>query len=300
MNFNLRIYYLIIKFVIPYCNILIAIRMNSIEIYQATDSTTEIEVRFDGDTVWLSQKQIAGVFGTEIPAINKHIKNILKEGELESGSTVSILEIVQNEGQRVLKRKIEHYNLDFVISIGYRVNSAKATQFRIWATQRLKDYMVKGYTINQSRLNQLNKIVKVIQQSGVSEGLQLTEAKGLLDLLSNYTRSFVLLNQFDSNNLSNEGLSDDITYEIQYVEAKAAIKELKTQLTANNNANELFGNEKDRSFEGTLNSVVQTFGGEYLYPTIEEQAAHLLYFIIKNHPFSDGNKRIGAFLFVWF
>ena len=274
--------------------------MSEIIIYKNDDNSPEVEVSLDKGTIWLTQKQIAAVFGTEVPAINKHIKNIIKEGELISDPTISKMEIVQQEGERKVNRNVEIYNLDMVISVGYRVNSARATQFRIWATQRLKDYLVNGYAINQQRLEQLNQIVNVIQQSGTTDSLQLTEAKGLLDILSSYTRSFVLLNQYDSNSFKTGKLNANITYEIKYTEAKGAIAELKRQLIEKKDATELFGNEKDQSFEGTLNSVVQTFGGDYVYPTIEEQAAHLLYFIIKNHPFSDGNKRIGAFLFIWF
>ena len=160
--------------------------------------------------------------------------------------------------------------------------------------------MVKGYSINQKRLEQLEQVVKIVQQSGNNENLQLSEAKGLLEIISNYTQSFILLNQFDSSTLKEEQLNETITYEIKYQESKAAIEELKRQLIAKKEATKLFGNEKDESFGGILGNIVQTFEGQYLYPTIEEQAAHLLYFIIKNHPFSDGNKRVGAFLFIWF
>ena len=207
----------------------------------------------------------------------------------------------------MVSRKIDYYNLDVIISVGYRVKSKRGTQFRQWATQRLKDYLVKGYTLNEKRLKQvvqnmqqLEQAVKLIQQSGSSNELSATEAKGLLEIITNYTHSFILLNQFDSNNLPDEKLNENITYEIEYSEAKKAITELKKQLMKKKEASGLFGNERDRGFESALNSVVQTFDGEYLYKSIEEQAAHLLYFVIKNHPFTDGNKRIGAFLFVWF
>lgn len=277
--------------------------MNEIEIYKDKDQQTKIEVRFEGETVWLTQEQIASVFGTQRPAITKHLKNIFTSGELDEKVVSSILEHTTRHGAmegKTQKSKVKYYNLDAIISIGYRVNSVRATQFRQWATQRLKDYLVKGYAINQQRLEQLNQIVNVIQQSGSTDNLQLNEAKGLLEILGNYTRSFVLLNQYDSNSLKTEKLNANITYEIQYKEAKEAISELKKQLIAKKEATNFFGNEKDSSFEGTLQSIVQSFDGQYLYPSIEEQAAHLLYFIIKNHPFSDGNKRIGAFLFVWF
>ena len=184
--------------------------------------------------------------------------------------------------------------------VGYRVNSKRGIQFRQWATQRLKAYLVEGYAINQKRLEELGKVVQLVGQSEKKESLQLQEAKGLLEILSNYTKSFVLLNQYDSHNLQPDNLSENITYEIQYEEAKTAIAELKSQLISKKEATSLFGNEKDDSFRSSLLSIVQTFGGQYLYRSIEEQAAHLLYFVIKNHSFNDGNKRIGAFLFIWF
>ena len=174
--------------------------MNEILIYQSPDNQAQVDVSLDKGTVWLTQKQIAAVFGTEVPAINKHIKNIIKEGELTADPTISKMEIVQQEGGRKVNRSVEVYNLDMIISVGYRVNSGRATQFRIWATQRLKDYLVKGYATHQHRLDQLNQIVNVIQQSGTTDSLQFTEVKGLLDISSSYTRSFVLLSQFDSNN----------------------------------------------------------------------------------------------------
>lgn len=279
--------------------------MKQIEIYQTKDK--RIEVKFEGDSVWLTQKQIASVFGTEIPAINKHITNILKTGELKALSTVSKMEIVQTEGIRKVTRRVEHYNLDMIISIGYRVNSQKATRFRIWATDVLKNHLVNGYTLNEKRLSQLmqnmqqlEQAVKVFRQIGNADKLNESEAKGLLDIITNYTQSFILLNQFDSNSLPEAKLNENITYEIEYNEAVKAIAELKKQLIKKKEASALFGNERDGAFGGILNSVVQTFGGEYLYKSIEAQAAHLLYFVIKNHPFTDGNKRIGAFLFIWF
>ena len=278
-----------------------------IVIYQAEDGSQQLELKLDKETIWLSQKQIASVFGTEVPAINKHIKNIFKSRELRKAATVSKMEIVQTEGRREVTRVIEIYNLDMVISVGYRVNSQKATRFRVWATGILKDHLVKGYTLNENRLqqvqqnlHQLEQAVKLIQRSGASGELSEAETKGLLEIITGYTQSFILLNQFDSRSLPEKELDENITYEIQLTEAVNAIGELKKQLMKKEEASELFGRQKDKSFESILKSVVQTFGGEYLYKSIEEQASHLLYFVIKNHPFTDGNKRIGAFLFVWF
>lgn len=274
--------------------------MNGIEIYKTQDGETAIEVKFEQDTVWLSQQQMAELFEQTKQNISLHINNCYKEGELEKTATVKEYLTVQNEGNRAVKRRIEYYNLDVVISVGYRVKSKRGTQFRQWATQRLNDYLVKGQAINQKRLEELGKMVQLIERQGKTEGLQFIDAKGLLDILSNYTRSFVLLNQFDSHTLSTSSLNETITYEIQYPEALAAIAELKKQLIEKKEATDLFGNEKDDGFKSSLQSIVQTFGGQYLYPSIEEQAANLLYFVIKNHSFSDGNKRIGAFLFIWF
>lgn len=273
--------------------------MSEIVIYQSENNQIEVSVQFEKETVWLSLNQIALLFDRDKSVISRHLRNIYNEGELDMEATVAKNATVQKEGARKIQRKIEFYNLDAILSVGYRVNSKRGTQFRQWATQRLKDFLVKGMAINQKRLDELQQTVQLIQKS-IGEETNLTEAKGLLNIITQYTRSFVLLNQYDSNTIEQKEVSENITYEIKYDEAKTAIAELKKLLKKKKEATNLFGNEKDQSFEGTLQSIVQTFGGKYLYPSIEEQAAHLLYFIIKNHPFTDGNKRIGAFLFIWF
>jgi len=281
--------------------------MKLIEIYQTKDKRTAIEVKFEDETVWLTQQQMADLFKLSKQNISLHLNNCYREKELSKMATVKQSLTVQKEGNRMVSRKIDYYNLDVIISVGYRVKSKRGTQFRQWATQKLKDFLVKGYTLNEKRLQQmklnmqqLEQAIKLIQQTGTAGELSATEAKGLLEIITNYTQSFLLLNQFDSNNLPEERLNRNITYEIEYDEAAKAISELKKQLIKKKEASALFGKERDRGFESLLNSVVQTFGGKYLYKSIEEQAAHLLYFVIKNHPFTDGNKRIGAFLFVWF
>lgn len=273
-------------------------------LYKAPDGETKIEVRLDEETVWLTQAQMVQLFATTKQNVSLHVNNIFKEGELGKESVVKEYLTTAADGK---KYRNNYYNLDVIISVGYRIKSQKGTQFRQWATQRLRDHLIKGYTVNEQRLkalstnlSELEQTVKAIQSAGSSEQLQLTEAKGLLEIISNYANSFILLNQFDRQSLPSENLNTNITYEIEYHEALEAIKELKRQLIQKEEATELFGNQKDESFQGILGSIVQTFGGEYLYPSIEEQAAHLLYFVIKNHPFTDGNKRIGAFLFVWF
>ncbi len=178
---------------------------NSIEIYQAKNGSPQIEIKCDNKTLWMNQKQIAEVFGTKIPAINKHINNIINEGELKPEATISILEIVQKEGKREITRKVDFYNLDMIISVGYGVNSKQGTAFRIWATQRLKNYLVKGFAVNEKRVKEyqenlieLQKTIKLIQNSVDLKSLSSTESKGFLDIITNYTNSFILLNQFDS------------------------------------------------------------------------------------------------------
>jgi hypothetical protein len=190
----------------------------------------------EGETFWLSLNQIAQLFERDKSVISRHLRNIFKEGELEQEATVAKNATVQKESGRKVKREIEYYNLDAILSVGYRVNSKRGTQFRQWATQRLKEYLVQGYAINQKRLDELGKMVQLIEQSGNAENLQLQEAKGLLDVLSHYTKSFVLLNQYDSHSLHTGQLNENITYEIQYDEAKEAITELKKQLIAKKEA----------------------------------------------------------------
>jgi len=273
--------------------------VSEVIIYQSEDNQTEVEVKFDKDTVWLSQKQMSELFDRDYKTISKHINNVFKEGELNKSSTVAKFATAQTEGEREVFRNIEYYNLDVIISVGYRVKSRRGTQFRIWATKRLKEYLTQGYSINQKRLAQLQQAVELIQLSAQSSELSSQETKGLLDIISNYTQSFILLNRFDSDNLGSD-FGEEVTYKIEYAEALKTIDVLKRMLTEQKEAGSLFGNQKDESFKGILSSVVQTFDGKYLYDTIEKQAAHLLYFVIKTHPFSDGNKRIAAFLFIWF
>jgi death-on-curing family protein len=271
--------------------------MNGIEIYKSITGETQIEVRFEHDTVWLNLNQIALLFGRDKSVISRHLSAVFKDNELDRQSVVAKNATTALDGKTY---QVDFYNLDAILSVGYRVNSKQGTQFRIWATQRLRDYLVEGISINKKRLLELEKIVEVISRTNIDQTYDLAEAKGLLHILNHYTKSFILLNQFDSASLPLQNLNSVISYQIEYDEAVQAIEILKSELIQKNEATSLFGNQKDKTFEGILRSVLQTFDGNYLYPTIEEQSAHLLYFVIKNHPFSDGNKRIGAFLFVWF
>lgn len=278
----------------------------TIVIYQAADGSMATEVRLEGETVWLSQKQMAELFDKDVRTINEHVINVFDEGELVREATIRNFRIVRQEGQRQVEREIEHYNLDVIISVGYRVKSKQGTQFRIWANRVLKDYLVQGYALNKQRLEAQQDNIKQLErtlslfQKNLIEQASLPEARGLLSVITGYARTFVLLNQFDSERLPLGDFATTIRYEIQEDEALAGIVALKADLMAKSEASELFGNQKDDSFAGVLGNIVQSFGGQFLYPSIEEQAAHLLYFVIKNHPFSDGNKRIGAFMFIWF
>lgn len=204
--------------------------MNEILIYQSADKAVELQVAFDRETVWLNQSQISELFGRDRTVITKHIKHVFREGELEEKSNVQKMHITNVDKPTVL------YSLDVIISVGYKVKSLRGTQFRQWATQRLKDYLVKGVAINQKRLDELGKMVQLIAKSGSSDELQLSEAKGLLEILGNYTKSFSLLSQYDNQQLRPGALSKHITYEIEYVEAIGAILELRKQLILKNQA----------------------------------------------------------------
>lgn len=278
--------------------------MKDVIIYKAANNETQVDIVFDNNTLWLNQKQIAEVFGTEVPAINKHIKNIVKESELQPEATISKMETVQIEGSRKVTRTLDFYNLDMIISIGYRVNSGKATQFRIWATQRLKDYLVQGYAINEKRLQEatgkfkdLKNAIKLAAKAGNIEALTSVEAKGILGVIEQYAYALETLDKYDHQKLTIETPFEET--EIQKLTYENAIQQIIIWRDFQKAGN-LFGNEKDQSFKSSLETIYQTFDGIDLYPTFEEKAANLLYYIVKNHSFSDGNKRIAAGLFVYF
>ena len=276
---------------------------NPIEIYQAQDGTTQVEVRFENDTVWLSQAQMAMLFGKDIRTINEHITNIFDDEELEKESTIRKFRIVRQEGKRQVNREIEHYDLDMIISVGYRVKSKQGISFRRWATARLKEYLTQGYTINQKRLQQnaheLEQALALIQKTANSSELTLESGRGLVDIVSRYTHTFLWLQQYDEGLLTEPQTQQGGTLPT-YAEACSALAELKAQLMAKGEASDLFGRERDNGLSAILGNLDQSVFGEPAYPSIEAKAAHLLYFVVKNHPFSDGNKRSGAFLFVDF
>lgn len=277
-----------------------------IQIYQAENGA--LQVRFDAnqDTVWLTQVQMGALFDTSTDNISLHLKNIYADNELDELSTTEDFSVVRREGEREVKRRIKHYDLDAIISVGYRVSSKRAVQFRQWATRTLKEHLVRGYTLNEERLRtqqdnirQLERTLTLFQKTLIEQA-SLTEARGLAQVIADYAQTFVLLNQFDSERLPVDGFNDELHFEIAFEPASAAVALLKADLLSRGEASDLFGRMKDDSFAGVLGNITQSFAGEYVYPSVESQAAHLLYFVIKNHPFTDGNKRIGAFLFIWF
>ncbi len=279
---------------------------NQIEIYKAPEGP-QIQVKFEGETIWLTLNQIAGLFGTQKAAISKHINNIYNSAELSSKATVSKMETVQVEGGREVKRKIEYFNLDMIISVGYRVNSSRATQFRVWATQRLRDYIVKGYAVNEKRLKEEHDLkMKELQQTArlFQNVIEAQKAQGyekdLLNIITDYANTWAILNLYDKGELSVADVSKKKSTSLEYEEVKKSIEKFKSRLGTKKEAGSLFGQESGEKFKAVLGSISQTFGGKDLYPSIEEKAAHLLYFCIKDHPFADGNKRIGSLIFLIF
>lgn len=278
------------------------IRRGDIVIYRSVEGP-DIEVKLKQETVWLNAHFIAKVFGVQRPAIIKHIYNIYKTNELDRKSTCSTLEQVASDGKI---RKMNLYNLDMIISVGYRVNSRKATQFRIWANNILKQHIIKGYTLNRKRINRLkqNQLVdlehtlSLIKKTVDNKHLTHNEETGLLEIITEYANSWVLLNKYDKGKVDVLTDHNKPIYALDYIQCKKMIGTLKLDLISKNQASDLFGREKDKGFEQIISSIYQTFGKKELYTGIERKSANLLYLIIKDHPFIDGNKRIGSFLFV--
>ena len=268
---------------------------SSLEIYRS-EGETQIEVRFENETVWLNRSQIGILFGRDIKTIGKHLTTIFSEGELVRLATVANFATVQNEGLREVERQIEFYNLDVIISLGYRVKSKEGTHFRQWATQRLKDYLIKGYAVNQERLSQLQQSFQLIREAALSDDFSKAQVKEIIDVLADYALGLDILDGYDKQNLEMGMVQPNSIFQISYQEAKVAIEELRIKF----GGSLLFGNEKDDSFKSSISTINQTFDSKELYPSIEEKAAHLLYFVVKNHSFTDGNKRIAAWLFVWY
>jgi len=266
---------------------------NQIIIYQSADGQAQLEVNLRNDTLWLSLDQIAGLFDRDKSVISRHIKNIFSEKELMPAATVAKNATVQIEGDRRVTREIDYYNLDMILSVGYRVSSGRATQFRIWSTNVLRDYLVKGAALNQKRLaernlSELEATIGMIRQAMDRKQLTTDEAQGLLQVVTDYADTWLTLQRYDEDALT-EPKGRKPGYEFTVAAARAAITQLKTALVNQKQATDLFGRERGESFAGIIGNLYQTFGGDELYPTIEHKAAHLLYLVIKDHPFTDGN-----------
>ncbi len=274
----------------------------SVVVYQAKSGAIELRGDFGQETFWASLDQIAVLFDTDKSGISRHLKSIYSSEELSRQATVAFFATVQKEGDRFVERQIEYYNLDAVLSVGYRVNSKQATQFRQWATKTLREHITKGYTLNRKQIGKnYNAFLKSVSdiQASLPEHITL-DPKNVLDLIKEFASTWVSLDAYDKESLTVKGTSKK-SIKFDAVQLLVAIADLKRELIKNKEATELFATERAvGNIEGIIGNVMQSFGGKALYPTLEEKAAHLLYFMVKNHPFTDGNKRSGAFAFVWF
>lgn len=269
-------------------------------IYRTADGETRLEVRMESDSVWLTQAQMAELFQTTPQNITMHTNHVFREGELEKEATCKRSLQVRQEGTRTIRRIQNIYNLDVIISVGYRVKSPRGTQFRIWANKVLKEYLIKGYAVNNQakaeQLEELKKTVRLLSHVLAAKEVTKSEAVGLLRVITDYTYGLDTLDRYDYQQLEVAATTAEEPFHATYENAMAALQVLREKF----GGSELFAHEKDESFKSTMGAIYQTFGGCDLYPSVEEKAANLLYLTVKNHSFSDGNKRIAATLFLWF
>lgn len=272
---------------------------NSIEIYRSQDGSVQLNVKLENETVWLTQSQMAELFGRDRTVITRHINNCYKEGELDRHATCAKFAHMGKDQDQTYETTM--YNLDVIISVGYRVKSVQGTRFRQWATSVLKQYLIKGYAINQQikldRYNELKDVVRLMSRAvGLQDKVTTDEYSGLFNVISDYVYALDTLDQYDYQSLSISKTTKEEPFRATYDNAMEAISALKEKF----GGSKWFANEKDDSFKSSIGQIYQTFGGEELYPSVEEKAAMLLYLVVKNHSFSDGNKRIAAMLFLWF
>ncbi|TKB06143.1 virulence protein RhuM/Fic/DOC family protein [Desulforhopalus sp. IMCC35007] len=274
----------------------------NIILYQADDGQQSIDVRLAGETVWLTLNQMSEVFDRDKSVISRHLRNIFETGELTKEAVVAKNATTAADGKTY---NVEYFNLDAIISVGYRVNSKRGTQFRIWATSILKDHLVKGYTLSQRRLaekgiHEVQQVLALLTNTLEDQKLVSDEGLSVLSIVNQYAKTWQLLLQYDEDNLPSPGIKQ-VSGEILDLDGvRTAITSLKKELLTKGGATDLFGNERNNGLAGIIGAIHQTFGGQDLYPSTEEKAANLLYFLIKDHPFTDGNKRIGSFLFLLF
>ena len=269
-------------------------------VYEAPDGAARVEVKLDHDTVWLTQDQMSRLFGRERSVVTKHVRNAFREGELDAKSVCAKFAHTAADGKTY---QVDHFNLDVIISVGYRVKSAQGTRFRQWATGVLREHLVRGYSLDRRRFEpnarELESALTLVRSVAAGEALTTDQGRGLVDVIARYTQTFLLLQRYDEGLLVEpKGIAGGVLPPVD--DARAAIARLKQDLSARREATDLFGREREKGLAALLGNLDQSVFGEPAYPTVEAKAAHLLYFVIKNHPFADGNKRIGSFLFVEF
>ncbi len=275
--------------------------MSDIAIYQSEDGSARLEVQLEEDTVWLTLTQMAELFGRDKSVISRHLNTIFKTGELDREATVAKNATVQKEGTREVRREIDYFNLDVVISVGYRVNSKSGIEFRQWATRVLREHLVHGYTVNKQRLAEqthklleLQQAIDLLSRTLTTQHLVSEAGKDILQVIADYAYALATLDRYDHGTLSIEATSGQASFILDYEQGISIVRSMKSDFHG------LFGLEKDQGFKSALGTIYQTFGGKELYPSAEEKAANLLYFVVKNHAFSDGNKRIAAAIFIYF
>lgn len=279
--------------------------MNSqIQIYQSEDGQVSLQVSLENETVWLNQPQMAMLFDTSTDNISLHLKNIYAEGELDENLTTEDFSVVRQEGKRQVKRTLKHYNLDAIISVGYRISSKRATQFRQWATNVLKQFLVQGYVLNQRRLQEkgieFNQALSLLSQTLANQSLVSKEGKAVLAVVQDYAKTWSLLQAYDEQSLAEIGLKQPNMQPLIFDDVLNAIAQLKQELMEKGEATALFGQLRSDGLVSAIATIEQGFGDELFYPNVASRAAHLLYFVIKNYPLADGNKRTGSFLFLWY
>ena len=268
-------------------------------IYQAEDGQTSLEVHLQEETVWLTQAQMVELFKRDQSVISRHVRNVFKEGELDEKSNMQKMHIANSD------KPVAFYNLDVIISVGYRVKSQRGTQFRIWATSILRDHLIRGYTVNERRLAEkglaeMEQTIALLTKTLKRHEALTDEGRAVLEVVNKYAKSWSLLLRYDEDRLEMPKDRHPPRKSLEYEKAEEAIASLKSELIERREASDLFGQEREQQLKGILGNIEQTFGDKDLYPSVEEKAAHLLYFVIKDHPYSDGNKRIGSFLFLLF
>jgi len=274
----------------------VARKKSELVLYKSKDGTIQMDIQLEQETLWLSLNQLAKLFGRDKSVISRHLRNIYKEGELQRTATVAKNATVQNEAGREVVRNIEYYNLDAIVSVGYRVNSKRGTEFRIWATNVLKQHIVQGYTVNEKRLRQLKQTLKLASDISKRKPLSGDEASILLQTVSEYAGALDLLDDYDHQRVAIGKVSSRKAKPVSYEECIKLVDAMRKKF----GDSAVFGKEKDQSLHSSLNAVMQSFDGKDVYPSVEEKAAHLLYFLVKNHSFVDGNKRIAAAVFLRF